>query len=395
MRRWTAAALAAQKQLAARLSRQGVQIVPDFVYTRTLNGFSAALDARALALLERDEDVVGVYPVRVAYPDRRANRAGAGGASRRAAAATASARLPGFDGAGVTIALLDTGVDATHPALRGRLLDGDRHPRPERPRDRAARTRTDPSQLERHGTQIAGLLVGRSVDLTGIAPGAIAPARSGSRAGSRAPRAATPSTGAPTSSSPGSNVPSTRTRTGAPSTPPGSPWSASQSRSPRSRTARWPGRSPARRQLDTLVVVPAGNDGPAGPGYGSVAGPGGAPDALTVGAADGRRRTSSTRVVVRAGLRILLDRELSLAGAVVPNRALTLSVVRPAAEAADRDGRRAARALLRRGRLQPRRGSRRPARARVGARGRRAARRNGGCLRDPRRRARARGGARP
>ena len=68
MRRWTAAALAGQKQIGARLSREGVQIVPEFVYTRTFSGFSAALDARALALLERDPDVAGIYPVRVAYP---------------------------------------------------------------------------------------------------------------------------------------------------------------------------------------------------------------------------------------------------------------------------------------------------------------------------------------
>ena len=53
MRRWTAAALAGQKQIAARLSREGIQLVPDFVYTRTFNGFSAPIDSRALALLER------------------------------------------------------------------------------------------------------------------------------------------------------------------------------------------------------------------------------------------------------------------------------------------------------------------------------------------------------
>ena len=35
--------------------------------------------------------------------------------------------------------------------------------------------------------------------------------------------------------------------------------------------------------LDTLVVAPAGNDGPAGPGYGNVAAPGGSPGALGVG----------------------------------------------------------------------------------------------------------------
>ena len=42
-------------------------------------------------------------------------------------------------------------------------------------------------------------------------------------------------------------------------------------------------------RLDTLVVAPAGNEGPAGPGYGSIGGPGGARTALTVGAADLRR----------------------------------------------------------------------------------------------------------
>ena len=68
MRAWTAAALAGQKQIAARLSREGIQLVPDFVYTRTFNGFSAPIDGRALALIERDRDVVGVYPVRAAYP---------------------------------------------------------------------------------------------------------------------------------------------------------------------------------------------------------------------------------------------------------------------------------------------------------------------------------------
>jgi hypothetical protein len=39
-------------------------------------------------------------------------------------------------------------------------------------------------------------------------------------------------------------------------------------------------------RLDTLVVAPAGNDGLAGPGYGSISGPGGSRAALTVGAAD-------------------------------------------------------------------------------------------------------------
>ena len=83
-------------------------------------------------------------------------------------------------------------------------------------------------------------------------------------------------------------------------------------------------------KLDTLVVAPAGNEGPAGPGYGSIGGPGGAPAALTVGAADLRRETATVRVVVRAGVGTLLDRELPLAGAASP-RVAALARCRPAA----------------------------------------------------------------
>ena len=53
--------------------------------------------------------------------------------------------------------------------------------------------------------------------------------------------------------------------------------------------------------------APAGNDGPAGPGYGSVSGPGGAPAALTVGAVDERTGAASARLVLRAGLQTVLD----------------------------------------------------------------------------------------
>ena len=73
--------------------------------------------------------------------------------------------------------------------------------------------------------------------------------------------------------------------------------------------------------LDTLVVAPAGNDGRAGAGYGDIAGPGGAPAALTVGAVDTRTQTDSARIVVRAGLTTLLDGTAPLAGAVRPTQA--------------------------------------------------------------------------
>src|SRR5204862_4118406 len=82
--------------------------------------------------------------------------------------------------------------------------------------------------------------------------------------------------------------------------------------------------------LDTLVVAPAGNDGPAASGYGDVAGPGGAPAALTVGAADTRAQARTVRIVIRDGLEVLLDGTVPLGGAVTPRDQLDLRVAVPA-----------------------------------------------------------------
>ncbi len=82
------------------------------------------------------------------------------------------------------------------------------------------------------------------------------------------------------------------------------------------------------QRLDTLVVAATGNDGPAGPAFGNVGGPAGAPAALAVGALDARGETTEVRVVVRAGLSVLFDRLVPLAGAVEPQGTLLL---RPAA----------------------------------------------------------------
>src|SRR5204862_8334894 len=81
--------------------------------------------------------------------------------------------------------------------------------------------------------------------------------------------------------------------------------------------------------LDNLVVTPAGNNGPAGPAFGSISGPGGAPGALTVGAADLRPSTADVRVVMRTGLRGELEKRMPLAGSVAPSDELPIPVHRP------------------------------------------------------------------
>jgi hypothetical protein len=329
-RRWRSAALAAQNVLISRLALQGVQIETEFRYTRVLNGFSAPLDARALTMLERSPDVVGVYPVRTAYPASVSSRALADSAF--APGARPDFRLPGFDGRGVTIALLDTGVDRAQPFLRGRVVNGVdivggqtyalAAPKPD-----------DPAQLERHGTEMAGLLVGAGgpSGLAGVATGAsILPIRVAGwqrdATGAWAVYARTDQlvAGLESAVDPnGDGDAHDAVRIALVGL--GSPFAAFAD-DPVARAAG------GALRLDTLVVAPAGNDSAAaGPAFGSISGPGGAPAALTVGAVDTRATIERVRVVARAGLEVVYDGVLPLGGAVAPARPLTLGVAAPRA----------------------------------------------------------------
>jgi subtilisin family serine protease len=303
------------------LSFQGARIRPVFNYTRVVNAFAAPLDPRAIALLERAPDVEGVYPVRAAYP--------ASVPARVAAAARPGVRLPGFDGRGVTIALLDTGVDRAQPYLRGRVLEGvdivggsDL--------GLAAAKPDDATERERHGTELAGILVGADVSsgLFGIAPGAsLVPIRvAGWQRDARGQWAVYSRTDqliaglerAVDPNGDGDAHDAARIALVGVAEP-----YAAFADGPLARAAA------GAMRLDTLVVAPAGNDGPAGPGFGSVGGPGGAPAALTVGAADLRPNSERVRVVLRTGIEAVLDEMLPLASSIAPERPLNLSLARP------------------------------------------------------------------
>ncbi len=324
-RRWTATALAAQQQFISNLAREGVAIKPDYRFTRTLNGFSAVLDPRAIALLERMPGVKGVYPVRTAFPASVSStvlRSGVAAGQRLAVG------LSGITGRGVTIALLDTGVDLDKAYLHGHVLPGTDvlGDAPD------ASAQPDPSgsgEVERHGTELAGVLVGQGGPggIGGVAPAAsVLPIRVAGwqpdQHGDEAVYART------------DQILAGLERAVDPNGDGDAHDAARVALVPLVEPFAAFGDSPLARgvagalRLDTLVVAAAGNDGPAGPAFGSVGGPAGASVALAVGAADARRATEEVRVVARAGLSVVLDRVVPLAGAVPPSQTL---VLRPAA----------------------------------------------------------------
>jgi subtilisin family serine protease len=328
LRSWTRIARRAQERAIARLAARGLVILPEQSFVRVINGFSAALDPRALPVLERDPLVEGVYPVRAAYP---AAVSGTTALAREAFGPGSGRRpeitLPGSDGDGVTVALLDTGVDLDHPYLEGRLVSGVDIVDPGANAD-ARENPTEPGRPERHGTELAGLLAGSGgpAGLHGVAPGAsILPIRvagwqpdatGGVSVYGRTDQVLAGLEVAVDPNGDGATLDGARIALVGLVEP-----FASFADGPLARAAA------GASVLDTLVIGPAGNDGPAGPGFGSVGAPAGSPDALAVGAADARGTVATVHVLLRAGLEVLASGPQPLGGAVAPAGSVLAPVI--------------------------------------------------------------------
>lgn len=337
-RRFVHRAQAFQRRLLAALRAQDVKIKPLFAYTRTFNGFSAVLDGRQLAALERAPGVVGIYPVRTVYP-ASVSQTALGGADP-ADLSAARLHVPGADGAGVTVAVLDTGIDAAHPSLAGKVLPGvDLIDRDSTPLPRAS----SDGHLETHGTRMAAIVAGAPGPggTGGIAPGAsILPIRvlgwqrtahGGEEVLGRTDTLLAGLERAVDPNRDGDVADAARIALAAVVEP-----YASFPDSPEARAVA------GARALGTLVVAAAGNDGPAGAAFGTVGGPGGAPGALAVGAADTRSVLPAAAVRVSVGGATIYSDGVRSLGAVVPDPGIELPVVTPSGPTASDPARPAA-----------------------------------------------------
>ncbi|AWN22504.1 peptidase S8 and S53 subtilisin kexin sedolisin [Deinococcus irradiatisoli] len=140
------------------LKKNGVQLWLDqSIYLKL-----SPVQARVLASLPIVDEIFENFRVNLPAPKAKAQSTAKAPAHLQAVGAVQT-RNAGLRGQGVRIGQLDTGVDATHPELRGKVAafaefgaDGNR-------------VQSSPHDSAQHGTHTAGLLVGNTV---GVAPDA-------------------------------------------------------------------------------------------------------------------------------------------------------------------------------------------------------------------------------
>lgn len=164
-----------QHEFRSAVKASGLKFTERYAYSTLFNGFSMTVATADLPKLARMPGVTNIYPVMVEeLPELQSS--------------TDMIRAPevvesGYDGTGVKVAIIDTGIDYTHPALGGCLgtacrvargydFVGDEYVGPDSP----VRPDADPMDQNGHGTHVAGIVgaFGREENgIRGVAPGVL------------------------------------------------------------------------------------------------------------------------------------------------------------------------------------------------------------------------------
>lgn len=151
-----------QQQVVARLREKGLLVESTWHYTQLFNGFVALVPAA------RIKELVAVPGVRALFPDQRVHATLADSVPLIGAPAVWAMTDPSgraVRGQGVRVAIIDTGVDYTHPDLGGcfgpacKVIGGYDFVNKD----------LDPRDDNGHGTHVAGIIAA-SGTVTGVAP---------------------------------------------------------------------------------------------------------------------------------------------------------------------------------------------------------------------------------
>lgn len=166
-----------KRQFRQAAEQAGIEFEERFAFDKLWNGLSIQVDSRDVPGISNLKGVKAVYPVVSATVDPEpVSRADLASAITMTGANLAQTSL-GFDGSGVRVAVMDTGIDYDHPDLGGCFGPGCRV---EVGHDFVGDAYTgpgslpvpddDPDDCNGHGTHVAGI-VGADGDVTGVAPG--------------------------------------------------------------------------------------------------------------------------------------------------------------------------------------------------------------------------------
>ena len=129
-----------------------------YVWSEVISGFAATLTKAQIMTLAARPEVVQIEPDRPMYPMLET--------STRYTGVQAARLATGLTGKGVTVAVIDSGIDASHVDLNGKIVAW---------HDTSGEDTTSPTDGSGHGTHVAGIIAGAGkgdARYAGVAPAA-------------------------------------------------------------------------------------------------------------------------------------------------------------------------------------------------------------------------------